>query len=96
MTKPKIIARKWMGDDAGSWAVFIDGQVFVSGLTKREVPYYKQQALKVYTDRVNRQISISEVLDNEPEIPEGIIDHDDEDRRAHCEELNVRTLPSEY
>ena len=42
MAKPKITARKWNGDDAYSWAVFVDGRVAVSGLSRREVPYYKQ------------------------------------------------------
>lgn len=40
----RITARKWGGDDAGSWAVFIDGRQFVNGLTRPEVPYYKEQA----------------------------------------------------
>lgn len=40
----KITARKYQGDDMFSWAVFIDGVPFVTGLTKSEVPYYKKQA----------------------------------------------------
>jgi len=43
-TNARVKARKWMGDDAASWAVFIDGRVFVSGLTQSEVPYYKREA----------------------------------------------------
>lgn len=46
MKKPKITAKKYQGDDAGSWAVFIDGVPFVTGLTNSEVPHYKKQALK--------------------------------------------------
>lgn len=42
MKKPKITARKFMGDDAASWAIFVDGRVFVSGLTKSEIPYYRR------------------------------------------------------
>jgi hypothetical protein len=51
--KPKVTARKWMGDDAGSWAVFLPGQSqpFVSGLTKPEVPYYKSQGEKIARER---------------------------------------------
>lgn len=41
----KVTARKDGGDDAGSWAVFVEGKVFVNGLTSRETPYYKRQAL---------------------------------------------------
>lgn len=41
----RITARKHMGDDAASWAVFVDGRPMVTGLTKPEVPYYKKQAL---------------------------------------------------
>lgn len=43
MAKPKITARKYMGDDAYSWAVFVDGRVTVSGLSRSQVPYYKKQ-----------------------------------------------------
>lgn len=41
-----ITARKHGGNDAYSWAVFINGRVMVNGLTSREVPYYKKMALK--------------------------------------------------
>ena len=40
----KITARKYEGDDSASWAVFVDGRPVVTGLTKREVPYYKRLA----------------------------------------------------
>ncbi|QZI85693.1 hypothetical protein CPT_Summit_037 [Stenotrophomonas phage Summit] len=43
---PKITARKYGGNDEYSWAVFIDGRPFVTGLSKREVPHYKAQAAK--------------------------------------------------
>lgn len=42
----RITARKYMGDDLYSWAVFIDGRPFVTGLGRTEVPYYKTQAEK--------------------------------------------------
>ncbi len=44
--KPKITARKYLGDDAASWAVFINGRPYVTGLTRSEVPYYKRLATK--------------------------------------------------
>lgn len=40
----RITARKYNGDDAASWAVFIDGVPFDTGLTRREVPYVKRIA----------------------------------------------------
>jgi hypothetical protein len=44
MIKPKITAKKYGGDDSYSWAVFIDGRPFVTGLTRREVDHYKKKA----------------------------------------------------
>lgn len=40
----RINARKYLGDDRASWAVFIDGRPYVTGLERAEVPYYKRQA----------------------------------------------------
>jgi hypothetical protein len=48
----RITARKYMGNDAGSWAVFIDGRPMVTGLTRDEVPYYKKEAQAIL-DRHN-------------------------------------------
>ena len=42
MVKAKITARKYLGDDKYSWAVFRDGRPVVTGLTRREVAYYKK------------------------------------------------------
>lgn len=52
----KVTARKWGGDDAGSWAVFLPGQQapMVSGLTRAEVPYYKRQAQQLLERRAAR------------------------------------------
>lgn len=50
----KVTARKYGGDDQASWAVFLNGQPFVTGLTRREVPYYKKQAAKVAAERAAR------------------------------------------
>lgn len=42
MTKAKITARKYCGDDKYSWAVFKDGRPVVTGLSRTEVAYYKK------------------------------------------------------
>lgn len=38
--RSRVTARKYMGDDAYSWAIFVDGVPRLTGLSKREVPYY--------------------------------------------------------
>ena len=48
MQIPKITSKKYMGDDKYSWAIFIDGKPFVTGLMKREINYYIKQAKKKY------------------------------------------------
>jgi len=50
MTNPRITARKYLGNDGASWAVFLNGQPVVTGLTQREVPYYKRLTLKRYEE----------------------------------------------
>lgn len=45
VTHRRVTARKHMGDDAGSWAVFLDGRPVVTGLNKSEVSYYKRQVI---------------------------------------------------
>lgn len=40
---PRVTARKYRGDDAYSWAVFLDDRPIVTGLGHREVPYWKQR-----------------------------------------------------
>ena len=42
----KITAKKYMGDDTGSWAIFVNGRPVVTGLTKREISYYKKLTAK--------------------------------------------------
>jgi hypothetical protein len=49
----RITARKYEGDDAYSWAVFIDGKPMVTGLSRREVPYYKKEAAEILAKRKN-------------------------------------------
>jgi hypothetical protein len=44
MAAPKITARKYMGDDAASWAVFVNGRPVFTGLMRREVEYYRKLA----------------------------------------------------
>lgn len=44
MAKPKITARKYMGDDAYSWAVFVNNRPVVTGLARSQVAYYKKLA----------------------------------------------------
>ena len=44
MAAKRVTARKHEGDDAYSWAVFIDGRPWVTGLTKPEVSHYKRKA----------------------------------------------------
>jgi hypothetical protein len=44
MAKPVLVARKWNGDDAYSWAIFVKGEnaPVIAGLHKREVNGYKK------------------------------------------------------
>jgi hypothetical protein len=46
MPKPKITAKQEGGDDGYCYVVRINGVEFIDGLTRREVPYYKQKALE--------------------------------------------------
>lgn len=50
MRKPKITARKYGGDDEYSWAVFVDARPAFTGLSRREVAYYKKVAEQGYKD----------------------------------------------
>ncbi len=40
--KYDITARKHMGDDKYSWAVFVNGSPRYTGLSRNSVPYYKE------------------------------------------------------
>ena len=44
--KPKITAKQEGGNDGYCYVVRINGVEFVNGLTRAEVPYYKQKALE--------------------------------------------------
>lgn len=54
-SKSKVTAGKYLGDDLYSWAVFIDGHPFVTGLKRAEVPYYKEQAIEIIREREQRK-----------------------------------------
>lgn len=46
--KHKVTTRKYNGDDAYSWAVFIDGRIAhpsLTGLNRSQARYYKQQTI---------------------------------------------------
>lgn len=55
MSAPRITARKYMGDDAYSWAVFADGRPVVTGLSRPEVAYHKRQVAAMYAEREGRK-----------------------------------------
>lgn len=57
--KIKISARKYMGDDKYSWAVFrsdILKPVF-TGLSRREVSYYKKLVQEEIDKKTNKKLS---------------------------------------
>lgn len=43
--KAKVTTRKYNGDDAYSWALFVNGQVVpdLTGLSRSQAAYYKRQ-----------------------------------------------------
>lgn len=49
--KHKITAKKYMGDDVYSWAVFENGRPKMTGISKFEVNYYKKQVLKMTLEK---------------------------------------------
>lgn len=51
MKKPKITAKQEGGDDGYCYVVRINGNEFINGLTRREVPYYKAKALKFWQEQ---------------------------------------------
>ncbi len=52
--QPKITAKQEGGDDGYCYVIRINGKEFVSGLTRAEVPYYKQRALESYLSKTNQ------------------------------------------
>ena len=49
-TKPKITAKQEGGDDGYCYVVRCNGRVYVTGLTRGELSYYKQRALEAYNE----------------------------------------------
>lgn len=56
MAKPKVTAKKYMGDDAYSWAVFIDGRPAFTGLCRSQVAHYRKVAEQGYKDTTVAQL----------------------------------------
>lgn len=54
MSKPKITAKQEGGDDGYCYVVRINGREFVDGLGYREVPHYKEQALRHYNENFHK------------------------------------------
>ena len=54
----KLIARKYDGDDEYSWAIFKKGsdEPVVSGISKKMIPYYKQQIQKQLEEKRRNKI----------------------------------------
>ena len=49
-------ARQWGGDDGYQWSIFIKGQStpVICGLTRREVPYYRDKIEKREAEKHNQ------------------------------------------
>ncbi len=50
----KITARKYMGDDAYSHAVFVDGRPVMTGLSRIEAAYQKKVITGMYAEKEAR------------------------------------------
>lgn len=55
MKKNRITARKHLGDDSASWAVFTDGFPSFTGLTRSEVAYYRKLAQEALDEREGKK-----------------------------------------
>ena len=58
MKQPKITAKQEGGDDGYCYVVRVNGKVFVTGLTRSEVPYYKQRALEQWEKENGRALRL--------------------------------------
>ena len=47
---PQVTIRKYMGDDAYSWAVFVDGRVVYSGESRSTAQYLRDEIKKKNAD----------------------------------------------
>ena len=54
LKKPKITAKQEGGDDGYCYVIRIDGVKFVAGLTRSELPYYKERALKFWQEKQDK------------------------------------------
>jgi hypothetical protein len=52
--EPKITAKQEGGDDGYCYVIRIEGERFADGLTRTEIPYFKQRALQVWQERQAR------------------------------------------
>jgi hypothetical protein len=52
----RVTARKYEGDDAYSWAVFIDGYPMVTGLNSSIVPHYRKKAWEIVAKRMGVEV----------------------------------------
>lgn len=53
----RVSCKKLQGDNHFSWAVFLDGKPFVTGLHKTETTYYKRQAIDRLLKEINQKNS---------------------------------------
>lgn len=51
MFKRKVTTGKYMGDDAYSWAVFVDGRPYYTGLSARERTYYRKKLIEKFNGK---------------------------------------------
>jgi hypothetical protein len=51
----RVKIRKYMGDDAYSWALFVDGQVWYTGMDQREARWRRRTVIAELTTTTGRQ-----------------------------------------
>jgi hypothetical protein len=47
----KVTIKKFGGDDYASWALFVNGRVKMTGLTKTEAQYYKRKWIETHKEK---------------------------------------------
>ena len=63
----RVTARQVDGNDGWCWNVLIDGRPMIDGLQQRQVPYYKEKAYKLLSDRFENAKVIQEP--QAPQLP---------------------------
>ena len=53
--KPKITMRKFGGTDRYSWAVLVDGEPLVTGVTRTEAGYHRRHINEMYAAKEARR-----------------------------------------